>query len=120
VGYETFSFSSYIIQRRIVVNYSCFGTTTSLQEIDIHGSVHYNTILTKMTNKLQLCRIIYYSLTALHVLRNIFAHHQEHLNCNYSSWFYSRVSSAAATLYNITLKYISLLRYKTRGCNYSF
>jgi hypothetical protein len=36
---------------------------------------------TKMTNKIQLCRIIYYFLAALHVLSNIFAHHQEHLNC---------------------------------------
>jgi hypothetical protein len=36
---------------------------------------------TKMTNKRQLCRIIYYSLAAVHVLSDIFAHHQEHLNC---------------------------------------
>jgi len=37
---------------------------------------------TKMTNKMQLCRIIYYSLAALHVSSNIFVHHrQEHLNC---------------------------------------
>jgi len=34
-----------------------------------------------MTNKIQLCRIIYYSLAALHVSKDIFAHHQEHLNC---------------------------------------
>ena len=34
-----------------------------------------------MTNKMQLHRIIYYSLVALHVLSNLFAHHQEHLNC---------------------------------------
>ena len=36
---------------------------------------------TKMTNKMQLCRIIDYSLAALHVSTDIFAHHQEHLNC---------------------------------------
>jgi len=30
---------------------------------------------------MQLCRIIYYSLSALHVSSDIFAHHQEHLNC---------------------------------------
>jgi hypothetical protein len=33
---------------------------------------------------MQLCRIIYYSLVfiaALHVSSDIFAHHQEHLNC---------------------------------------
>jgi len=28
---------------------------------------------------MQLCSIIYYSLAALHVSSNIFAHHQEHL-----------------------------------------
>jgi len=36
---------------------------------------------TKMTNKMQLCRIIYYSLAAVHVSSDIFAHRQEHLNC---------------------------------------
>jgi len=36
---------------------------------------------TKMTNKMQLCSIIYYFFAALHVSRDIFAHHQEHLNC---------------------------------------
>jgi hypothetical protein len=35
----------------------------------------------KMTNKMQLCRIIYYSLATLRVSSDIFAHHQEHLNC---------------------------------------
>jgi hypothetical protein len=35
----------------------------------------------KMTNKMQLCRIIYCSLTAVHVSSDKFAHHQEHLNC---------------------------------------
>ena len=34
---------------------------------------------TKMTNKMQLCRIIYYSMAALHVPSDIFAHHQEYL-----------------------------------------
>jgi hypothetical protein len=34
-----------------------------------------------MTNKMQPCRIIYYSFAALHVSNDIFAHHQEHLNC---------------------------------------
>ena len=34
-----------------------------------------------MTNKIQLCRIIYYSLAALQVSSDIFVHHQEHLNC---------------------------------------
>jgi hypothetical protein len=33
-----------------------------------------------MTNEMQMCRIIYYSLAALHVSSDIFAHYQEHLN----------------------------------------
>jgi hypothetical protein len=36
---------------------------------------------TKMTNKMQLRRIIYCSLAAPHVSSDIFTHHQEHLNC---------------------------------------
>jgi len=32
-----------------------------------------------MTNKVQLCMIIYYSLAALHVSTDIFAHRQDHL-----------------------------------------
>jgi len=51
--------------------------------------------LQKMTKKMQLCVIIYCSLIALHVSSDIFAYHQEHLNCNYTFWFYSRVSLSA-------------------------
>ena len=40
-----------------------------------------------MTNKMQMCSIIYYSLAALRVSSDIFAHHQEHLNCiTAASW----------------------------------
>jgi len=49
-----------------------------------------------MTNKMQLCRIIYCSLTALHVSSDIFAHHQKHLNCIYSFWYCPRASLPAA------------------------
>ena len=45
---------------------------------------------------MQLRRVIYCPLIALHVSRDIFAHHQEHFNCNFSFWFYSRVSLSAA------------------------
>jgi len=45
---------------------------------------------------MQLCRIIYYSLAALHVSSDIFAHHQEHLNCIYSFWYYTRMSLPGA------------------------
>jgi len=34
----------------------------------------------KVTNKMQLYRLIYYSYSALHVSGDVFAHHQEHLN----------------------------------------
>ena len=53
---------------------------------------------------MQLCRIIYCSLTALHVSSDIFAHLQEHLNSNYSFWFYSRVSLSAAVSSRHTIK----------------
>jgi hypothetical protein len=52
-------------------------------------------LIYKLTNKMQLCRIIYCSSTALHVSRDIFAHHQELLNCIYSFWYYSRTSLPA-------------------------
>ena len=67
--------------------------------LDIHESVHHDRIFTKMTNKMQLCRIIYCTLTAVHVSSDIFAHHQEHLNCNYSFWFYLRVSWSSAVMF---------------------
>jgi len=44
-----------------------------------------STYLIEMTNKMQLCRTIYYSicsLTSQHVSSDIIAHHQELLNCN--------------------------------------
>jgi len=55
-------------------------------------------IFTKMTNKLQLCRIMYRFLTAVHVSSDIFTHHQEQLNSNYSFWYYTRVSWSAAVM----------------------
>jgi hypothetical protein len=36
-------------------------------------------MIMKVTNKMQVCRLIYYSLSALHVSGDDFAHHQEHL-----------------------------------------
>jgi len=64
--------------------------------LDIHSSVHHDTVFTTMANKMQLCRIIYCSLTALQVSSDIIAHHQEHLNRIYSFWYYLRVSLSAA------------------------
>jgi len=42
-------------------------------------------LIMKATNKMQLCRLIYYSLSAPHVLGDVFAHHQENLTI-YSIW----------------------------------
>jgi hypothetical protein len=53
-------------------------------------------------------------LTALHVSNDIFAHHQEHLNCNYSFWLshdssrqqYMRVKPEAL----ITIKMLLMMK----------
>jgi len=37
-------------------------------------------------------------LTAQHVSSAIITHYQEHLNCNYRFWFYSRLSLAVAVI----------------------
>jgi len=42
--------------------------------LDVHEYVHRDTIR-KVTNKMQLYRLIYYSLSALHVSGDVFAHH---------------------------------------------
>jgi hypothetical protein len=39
----------------------------------------YDLTIVKVTNKMKLCSLIYYSYSALHVSGNVFAHHQEHL-----------------------------------------
>jgi len=46
--------------------------------LNVHESVHRDTVM-KVTNKIQLCRLIYYSKSAVHVSGDVFAHHQEHL-----------------------------------------
>jgi hypothetical protein len=46
--------------------------------LNVNESVHRD-IVTKTTNKMQLCRLIYYSFSTLHVSGDIFAHRQEHL-----------------------------------------
>ena len=46
---------------------------------DVYESVHRDTIM-KVTNKMQLYRLIYYSQSTLHVSEDVFAHRQEHLN----------------------------------------
>jgi len=45
---------------------------------DVLESVHRGIIM-KANKKMQLYRLIYYSLSALQVSGEVFAHHQEHL-----------------------------------------
>jgi len=52
--------------------------TLHASRLAVHKSVHRDTI-TKVTNKMQLYRLIYYSKAALHVSGDVFAHHQEQL-----------------------------------------
>jgi len=47
--------------------------------VNLTSGKHYSLIITKTTNKMQQCRLIYYSLSALHVSDDVFAHRQEHL-----------------------------------------
>jgi hypothetical protein len=54
------------------------GNKTDVLGRDVHESVHRD-LITKTANKMQLCRLIYYSLSALHVSGNVSAHHREHL-----------------------------------------
>jgi hypothetical protein len=49
-----------------------------MTQFEVHVSVHRDIIMNS-TNKMQLCRLLYYSLSALHVSGDVFAHHQEHL-----------------------------------------
>jgi hypothetical protein len=55
---------------------------------------------------MQLCSIIHYSLTALHVSSDISAHHQEHINCIYSFWYYTRMSWLAGVMGVLELPYV--------------
>jgi len=58
----------------------------------------------KMANKMQQCRIIYCSSAALHVSSDTLAHHQEHLNCIYSLWYYTRELLPAGFLGELAMK----------------
>jgi len=66
-----------------------------LQNDQKDATLYDNLFLLK---KMQLCTIIYFYLTVLHVSSDVYAHHQKHLNCNFSFWFYSRVSLSAAVM----------------------
>jgi len=62
-------------------------------------------------------------LVALHVSKDVIAHHEEHLKCSYSLRFYSRVSLSAAVMIEFLLKPwqqpTTIHVNKTRSCNYS-
>jgi len=80
---------------------------------------------TEMTSKMQQCRIIYCSLAALHVSRDIFAHHQEHLNGIYSFWYYTRVVAGwfhgrVGTVPTLPWNQLAMTHVdNTRSCKYS-
>jgi len=59
----------------IIVTFGCPNCTKQRNSAHCESAC----ILTKTTNKMQLCRLIYYSLSALHVSGDVFAHHPEHL-----------------------------------------
>jgi hypothetical protein len=68
---------------------------------DVHGALHHNTNLIEMTYKDATVYdnlFFHCSLTVQHVWRNIIAHHQELLNCNFNFWFYSCLSLPAAVM----------------------
>jgi len=72
-----------------------------LKQLDIHGSVHHNTVFTKITNKMQLCRIIYYSTVPflLYMFRAILSPiTRSILTVITASGFYSHVSLSAAVM----------------------
>jgi hypothetical protein len=56
--------------------------------------------ITKVTNMMPLYRLIYYSSSALHVLGDVFTHHQEHLT-GFTVSTHPR-DQLAATLVNTT------------------
>jgi hypothetical protein len=60
-----------------------------------------------MANKMQQYRLIYFSLTTLHVSSDIFAQHQEHLNYIYIFWYYSRIWLPAGAMDELELSSIS-------------
>jgi len=91
------SFLKLFLTSRSFIHPSDWGTSNCVNWVTSNKQT-LPIIFTKMANKMQLCRIIYYSLAALHVSSYIFAHHQEHLNCIYSFWFYSRMSLSAAVM----------------------
>jgi len=81
---------SHMEQDRIVCRVWCvshlysylYGRAVSQEKVyyklDVHESVHRDTVM-RVTNKIQLYRLIYYSKSALHVSGYVFSHNQEHL-----------------------------------------
>jgi len=59
---------------------------------------------------MQLCKVIYYSLAALPVSSDIFAHHQENLNCITGSGITHGCHGQQPTVTDVN---------KNRNCNYS-
>jgi len=59
---------------------------------------------------MQLCRLIYYSLSALYVSGDFFAHHQEHLNA----------FTASGIIHQCRCRLVSWMSWNSmRSCKYS-
>ena len=54
-----------------------------------------------------------------HVSSDTFAYHQEHLNCMYSFWYYSRVSLPAGIEAEPRYQPVTTNKNNTRSCTYS-
>jgi hypothetical protein len=82
--------------------------TEKYGNIDVRESVHHDIIM-KITDNMQLCRLISYSLSALHVSGDVFAYHQEHLT----------VLTASGNIHQCRCRLAAALVNITRCCKYS-
>jgi hypothetical protein len=73
---------------------------------DVHESVHRD--ITKTTIEMQLFRLIYYSVSALHVSGDGFAHHQEHLT----------VFAASDNIHQCRCRLVHKLAYRNLAKNF--
>jgi hypothetical protein len=69
------------------------GISEFLSRFDVHGSVHHSIIHTEITNKMQQCISIYYSvfIWSSTCFERHTAHHHELKNSTSSLWFYIHV-----------------------------
>jgi hypothetical protein len=86
--------------------------------LDVYEFVHRG-IITKTTNKMQQCGLIYYSKSAVHVLGHVFAHHQEHLTVFTASGNIHQCHGCVGVLTHPWRQPAETLLNITRFCKYS-